>query len=154
MGKASREKQEKRQQKEYARIAERNEKGQNDPVARESALAALNNPISRVAITLKSRGSVIAELQKTPVEGQIDTLSRTAGVTSPSKLAKALTSKAPAEMDKGIRKLQKDGKPVTVDALCTEITSTPGFLKMCGQVGLSLEWFEDLARKRMEALKV
>lgn len=121
-------------------------------VQARNARMGLENPIARTAVSLASRGQVVSELRKAPVEGQIDALSRTAGVTNPNKLAKAITSKAPGEMDKGIRKLQKEGKPVTVDALCAEIKTTPGFLRMCGQVGLNLEWFEDLARKRMEAL--
>ena len=69
----------------------------------------------------------------------------------PDKLRKAIASKAPKEMDKGIKKLQKEGKAVSVDALCAEIKTTPGFLAMCERVGLDLAWFEKLAKKRMEA---
>jgi len=67
------------------------------------------------------------------------------------KLAKAIKDKAPKEMDKAIKKFRKQGKEVTVESLCAEVKSTPGFLQVCNNVGVTLEWFEDLARQRMEA---
>ena len=54
-------------------------------------------------------------------------------------------------MDKGIKRLQREGKVVSIDALCSEIKTTPGFLAMCERVGLNLAWFEKLAKERMEA---
>jgi hypothetical protein len=67
------------------------------------------------------------------------------------KLAQAIMGKAPKEMDKAIKEFKKQGKEITVDSLCTEIKSTPGFLQMCNNAGLTLEWFEELARERMKA---
>ena len=114
---------------------------------REVLATGLSNPITRRAVSIASRGAVIGELKKTSTEEQIEVLAS----ISPSKVGKAIMRKAPAEMDKGIKKLRREGTPVTVDALCADIKSTPGFLPMCEQAGLSLEWFENLAKKRMEA---
>src|SRR3972149_3242574 len=99
----------------------------------ETSIAAgvLDNLVARKAVALASRGTVIAELQKAETSEQIDVLSS----ISPSKVGKAIRRKAPSEMDKGIRTLQKQGKLVTINALCAEIKSTPGFLAMCEQAG-------------------
>ncbi len=121
--------------------------GSEEPIAAQ----VLNNPVVRKAVALTSKGSVISELRKAETSDQIDVLNSQVASSRPGKLRKAIVSKAPKEMDNGIRKLQREGKAVTVDVLCTEIKTTPGFLSMCERVGLSLEWFEELAKKRMEA---
>jgi len=115
------------------------------------ASQVLNNPVARKAVAIASKGSVISELQKAGTSDQIDVLNSQVASARPGKLRKAIAGKAPKEMDNGIRKLQKEGKDVTVDSLCEEIKTTPGFLPMCEKVGLSLEWFEQLAKERMEA---
>lgn len=125
--------------------------GKNHKQRVQARNAALSNPVARKAVSVASRGTVIDELRKAETSDQIDALNRTVAGQRPDKLRNALASKAPKEMDKGIKKLQREGKPVTVDALCSEIKTTPGFLAMCGQVGLDLSWFEELAKKRMEA---
>ena len=112
---------------------------------------ALSNPVARKAIAFASRGAVIDELRKAETSDQIDVLNSQVASARPDKLRKAIAGKAPREMDKGIRKLQKEGKAVTVDALCFETKNTPGFLSMCERVGLDLAWFEKLAKERMEA---
>lgn len=121
---------------------------------REEAIRRVTgNPIGRQALKLASRKGVIAELSKgdtTELVGRLDSMVGT-GDLSGGKLKAAIMSKAPKEMDKAIKKFQARGKEVTVDALCSEIRSTPEFLSMCERVGLSLEWFEDLAKQRMEA---
>ena len=114
---------------------------------RRLAALGLSNPVARKAVAVASRDAVISELKKASTEEQIEVLAS----VSPSKVGKAIMRKAPAEMDKGIKELQKKDVPVTVDNLCAEIKSTPGFLTMCEQAGLSLEWFESLAKERMEA---
>ena len=114
---------------------------------RRLAALGLSNPVARKAVAVASRDAVISELKKASTEEQIEVLAS----VSPSKVGKAIMRKAPAEMDKGIRELQKKNVPVTVDNLCAEIRSTPGFLVMCENAGLSLEWFESLAKERMEA---
>lgn len=111
----------------------------------------LDNPLARRAVALASRGAVIDKLRKAETVDQIDVLNRQVASSRPDKLRNAIASKAPGEMDKGIKKLQKEGKVVSVDALCAEIKSTPGFLAMCERVGLDLAWFEKLAKERMEA---
>ena len=128
------------------RIA-RIEEGVEKPISAK----ALDNPVARKAVAFASHGAVIEELRKAETSDQIDVLNSQVASTRPDKLRKAIASKAPREMDKGIKKLQKEGKDVTIDALCAEIKSTHGFLAMCERVGLSLEWFEKLAKERMEA---
>lgn len=125
--------------------------GKNHKQRVQARNAALSNPVARKAVAFASRGAVIDELRKAETSDQIDVLNGQVASARPDKLRKAIASKAPREMDKGIKKLQKEGKDVTVDALCAEIKSTPGFLSMCERVGLDLEWFEKLAKERMEA---
>ena len=110
------------------------------------------NPVGRAVLKRASRGGVVKELSQGTTEDQIGKLDSIQGTGElpGGDLAKAIKKKAPKEMDKGIKKLQKEGKEVTVDALCAEVKSTPGFLKMCSNVGITLEWFEDLARERMK----
>jgi len=114
------------------------------------AARVLGNTAARKAVAFASRGSVIDELRKAETSDQIDVLNNQVASSRPDKLRKAIVSKAPKEMDKGIKMLQKNRKDVSVDALCAEIKSTPGFLPMCERAGLGLEWFEKLARERME----
>lgn len=123
------------------RIA-RIEAGQEEPVRNAFS------PTIRKAISFITRGSVVKELRNASTEDQIGVLQST---VPGNKMKDAITRAAPGEMDKAIRKFQKEGKEVTVDTLCAEIKSTPGFLAMCTKAGLDLAWFEDLARKRMEA---
>jgi len=128
--------------------------GRRDRERIERIRAGLENPIARQAVKVAAREGVIHELQQASTEDQIDALNRLVVGKDSGKLRDALMKNAPAEMDKGIRKMRKDGKEVTVDALCAEIKNTPGFLSMCEKVGLTLGWFEELAKKRMEAHNV
>lgn len=107
-------------------------------------------------LKLASRKGVIAELSKGDTIEQVDRLDSLVGTGNlpGGKLKAAIMSKAPKEMDKAIKKFQKQGKEITVDLLCSEVKTTPGFLPMCEGVGLSLEWFEDLAKQRMEVHKL
>jgi len=132
--------------RDWERVA-RIQAGEEEPISAK----ALDNPVARKAIAFASRGAVINELRKAETSDQIDVLNSQVASSRPDKLRKAITSKAPKEMDEGIKKLQKEGKPISVDALCAEIKSTPGFLSMCERVGLDLEWFKKLAKERMEA---
>ena len=127
----------------------KNKRLHREKVARRNAM--LDNPVARKAVAFTSRGAVISELRKAETSDQIDVLNSQVASSRPDKLRKAIASKAPKEMDKGIKKLQKEGRVVSVDALCAEIKTTPGFLSMCEKVGLDLAWFEKLAKERMEA---
>lgn len=124
-------------------------KAHKDKVARRNAL--LNNPLTRGAVALASRGKVIDELNRASTADQIETLNSTVAGRKPTKLADAIKSKAPREMDSAIKKFRREGREITVASLTAEIKSTPGFLKMCERVGITLDWFEELARQRMEA---
>jgi len=102
-----------------------------------------SNPLGRAILRRASRQGVIDELSKGTVSEQIDNLRE---ATPHGELAKAIKSKAPKEMDKAIRKFKKEGREISVDTLCAEVKSTPNLLAI-----VPLEWFEDLARQRMEA---
>jgi len=134
------------------RIA-RIEKGEEEPIAMQHAKRLVGNPIGRQILRQASRQGVVEELSKGDVTDQIarlDSLQGT-GELPGGKLANAIKKKAPGEMDKAIAKFKKQGKEITVDSLCAEIKTTPGFLQMCNNVGITLNWFEELARQRMEA---
>jgi hypothetical protein len=120
-------------------------------VAQRNARLGIGNPIARTAVSFASRGQVVSELRKAGTDDQIDVLNRTVVSQQPSKLRKAIMDKAPKEMDKAIKTLQKQGKEVTVDSLTFESKSTPSFVQMCSDIGIEMSWFEELARKRMEA---
>jgi hypothetical protein len=102
------------------------------------------------------RPLVERELRNGTVEdqvGRLDSLVSTGDLQS-DKLRSSILNNAPAEMDKGIRKFQKEGKPINVDTLCAEARSNASFQTMCKRVGIEMSWFEDLARERMEKLGV
>jgi len=105
--------------------------------------------VSRKAVAIASRGAVVRELKQASTSDQIEVLNTT---VSPSKLGKAIMSKAPKEMDKGIREFQKRGKKITVSSLLEEVRTTAGFLEMCERAGVSYKWFEELAKERIKAL--
>lgn len=129
---------------------ERLESGQEQPFAqqRDAARRALRNPISRKVLSRLVHKDVVKELSEGTTDDQIERLD---AVVESSKLKKALMDKAPGEMDKAIKLFRKQGKEIGVGSLCAEIKNTPSFLKMCANVGLEVSWFEELAKKRMEA---
>ncbi len=121
----------------------------------EQIRAGLEQPISalaREAAAFAGRGRVVVELSKGSVADQIDRLDElvSRGVLPADKLRGAVMRKAPEEMDKAIKKFRREGKEITVDSLLAEVRSESRFLKMCEQVGLTYEWFEKLAKERME----
>ena len=124
-----------------------------DEEAREKVAKLAGNPVGRRALAMAGRKGVVAELSKGSTEEQIGKLGELVetGSFPDRKLKEAVMKKAPGEMDKAIKKAQRQGAEVTVDSLCREVKTEPGFLKMCERIGLSLEWFEDLARARMTA---
>ncbi len=121
---------------------ERLQRGEEESIS----VRGLNNPLARTAVKLASRRGVVRELTKATTDQQIEVL----GSTSPSKVGRAIMRKAPGEMDRGIRKSQNQSRKVTVAGLLTEVRTTPGFLSMCENAGVSYAWFERLARERMK----
>jgi len=111
-----------------------------------------SNPIGRGILRRASHKGVVEELSKRDVTDQVHRLDSMAGTGElpGGELAKAIKDKAPKEMDKAIKKFRKQGEEITAESLCAEIKSTPGFLQMCNNVGITLGWFKDLARERME----
>ena len=113
---------------------------------REGLASGLNNPIARTAVKVASRSAVLRELSQASTEDNIEVLSR----VSLTKVGKALIKKAPHEMDKGIRRLQREGKEVTVKELCREIRESSSFLKMSENAGVPYRWYEELAKERIK----
>ncbi len=127
--------------------------GRESRERRERIQAGLENPGARTVVAKASHVAVVHQLKSGSVDDQTARLNelRESGELPQSNLRDSITSKAPGEMDKAIRKFTKKGKPVTVDTLCAEAKNNQSFLKMCTGVGLDLSWFENLARERMEA---
>lgn len=119
------------------------------PIAVQRAAA---NPVGRQVLRAASHKGVVAELSAGSTLEQIDRLDSLAGTGAlpPSRLKAAIMAKAPGEMDKAIRKFKKEGREITVEALCAEAKSDANFVRMCQNIGLPMEWFEALARERME----
>lgn len=126
--------------------------GQRDRERIAQIKQGMLKPFRNTVIKLAARGGVIRELSKGTTTEQIGKLDElgTVGALPNSKLRKAIMDKAPKEMDKAIRKYQKEGKKITVDSLLVEVRSQRGFLDMCNKVGITYKWFEDLARTKME----
>ncbi len=129
---------------------ERIERGEEKPIS--EIKKALGNPISRKLAAFASRKGVVEELSKGTTGEQVNRLNELSGSGSlpDRKLKEAIMRKAPGEMDKGIKKYQKQNKEINVKSLLTEVRAEPGFLKMCERVGLSYAWFEELAGSRMK----
>lgn len=104
----------------------------------------------RKATAVAAHHDVVRTLQESSTEDQIEALDRTVGRDKPNRLHDALMQKAPAEMDRAIRKFKREGRPITVETLTEEARNTPSFVSMCRNVGLEISWFEELAKKRME----
>ncbi len=127
---------------------ERIQQGKEQPISNR----ALRNPVARTALKLAGRKGVVEELSRGSVNEQTERLGELVGtgILGGERLKKALMNKAPKEMDKAIRKFQKQKRDITVDSLLADTRSEPGFLKMCENIGLNLDWFEELARERMK----
>jgi len=121
---------------------ERIERGMEKPIS----VKGLNNPVARTAVKLASRKGVVDKLTRATTSQQIEVL----GGISPTKVGRAIMRKAPGEMDRGIRRFRDRGRQITVALLLTEVRTTPGFLAMCENAGVSYAWFEQLARERMK----
>ena len=130
--------------------------GRRDRERVDRIKSGLEQPIARKAVAIASRKGVVAELSKGSVSDQVGRLNELVGTgtLSERKLREAIIGNAPKEMDKAIRNFRKNGTEITVDSLLREIRSEPGFLKMCNSLGITEEWFEGMAKERMEANKV
>jgi hypothetical protein len=115
-------------------------------VARRNAM--LNNPVTRGAVSLVYRKGVINELSQGDSSHNLQELVGT-GTLKRDRLSAAIKSKAPAEMDKAIKNFKKQGKVISVASLTEEARNDKSFMAMCADVGLAIEWFENLAKERM-----
>ena len=72
------------------------------------------------------------------------------GRLSSGELRKTLEDNAYKEMRKGVDKLRKKNKPVTVDVLLDEYQKDKDFRELAAEVGLNEAWFVALAEKECE----
>lgn len=76
------------------------------------------------------------------------------GRMSREYLQSVLKENAPSEMRKGIIKLNNKGQALTVDNLLKEYRSDKGFQDLANEVGLSEQYFVDLATSELEAWRI
>lgn len=110
--------------------------------------------IRNTGIKLATYGQVKGELLKGDTSDQVNKVNELigGGLLPESKLKKIIMAEAPKEMDKAIKKYQKEGKEITVDTLTAEVESNKdGFRDLAGRAGLDLDYFRGLAKRRMEA---
>lgn len=119
--------------------------GKASRLKKERQLRALQSP--------KAHETVVKELSKGSIDDQVNKLIELTGVNNKfqSAIKDSILKNAPKEMDKAIEKYKKVGKPITVESLTKEVRDNKQFLALCSKNGISLEYFEDLARQRMEA---
>lgn len=117
---------------------------------------ALGNPIGRKAVAFASHKGVVAELSKGSVDDQTSRLNEMVGLgtLSSGKLAESIKKNAPKEMDKAIKKYKKENRMITVDTLLEDVREQTGFLNMCNKVGITYQWFEELASNKMKEHKI
>ena len=122
----------------------------------ERIRAGLEEPRAAQIAKKMGRPLVEKELLKGTDEERINRLDSlvSTGDLKADKLRASIMDNAPAEMDKAIRKYQKEGKEISVDTLCHEVRTDLPFRTTCQRVGIPLSWFEDLARERMAKLGV
>jgi hypothetical protein len=113
----------------------------------------LNNPVTKSILKHTSVNGVKQELLRGDVSEQTSKLNTLMGegLLPDWKLKQTIMAKAPGEMDKAIKKYQKQGKSITVDTLLSELRSEKGFLQTCERCGLDYTWFTGLAKERMDA---
>lgn len=107
------------------------------------------------SISEQKRGELanvaVSILQRQSTGKQVDFLNGAIGEgrLKQSKLRQTLEANAPKEMRKGIEKLVKKGKVPTVDLLLEEYHREKAFQKLAGSVGLTEEWFIQLAEEEI-----
>lgn len=122
--------------------------GKASRLKKERQLKALQSP--------EAHDKVVKELSKGTVDTQVSKLIELNGVNSKfqSAIKDSILKHAPVEMDKAIAKFQKVGKPITVESLTKEVRENKQFLALCNKNGISIEYFENLAKERIEANNV
>ena len=91
---------------------------------------------------------VVGQLQTQSASSQIAFLrgALDSGKLSPEKLKLALVNKAPGEMAKGAKRINKKGSKPTVDELMRDIRKDAEFMALASRVGLDEEYFINLAK--------
>ena len=90
----------------------------------------------------------VGQLQAQSTSNQVAFLrgSLDSGKLAPEKLRKALVNKAPSEMAKGAKRINKKGNKPTVDELMRDIRKDGEFMVLANRVGLDEEYFINLAK--------
>jgi hypothetical protein len=110
--------------------------------------AGLEKPIRHEALM----ASGVKVLQALSTNKQVDVLNASIGTgkLKSGKLRETLENKAPHEMRKGVQKLIKKHKPLTVDNLLEEYRKDKPFQQLANSVGLDEQWFINLAEQEIE----
>lgn len=69
------------------------------------------------------------------------------GLIAADSIAFELATKGQKDMEKQVTKARKKGRAITEDNLVREIEKTPEFLEFCEELGLSIEYWRDMARR-------
>lgn len=96
-----------------------------------------------------------AYLQRLSTSSQVQFLADSlhSGKLPPNRLRKELMNNAPKEMNKGAKKLIKQGKTPTIDLLMKDYWEDKAFQALASEVGLDEEWFVELAKQEVENKK-
>ncbi len=126
--------------------------GRRDRERRERISSGQEEPRSRAVAEVdraRMRRTGYNALQAMGTGNQIKVLrdSLHQGRLTTGKLRKVLEENAYEEMRKGVVKLRRQGKPVTVDALLAEYRKDRDFRDLAGEVGLDEAWFIALAER-------
>jgi hypothetical protein len=119
--------------------------GKASRLKKERQLRALQSP--------KAHETVVKELSKGNTDTQIGKLIELNGINPKfqSAIKDSILKNAPKEMDKAIAKYKKINKPITIESLTKEVRENKQFLALCNKNGITIEYFENLAKNRMEA---
>lgn len=121
--------------------------GRRDKERLQRILSGEEAPIRHEKMT----NTAVSILQRQSTDKQVDFLSTAVGEgrLKQGKLRDQLEKNAPKEMRKGIEKLVKQGKTPTVDLLLWEYRHERAFQKLAASVGLTEEWFIELAKREI-----
>lgn len=93
--------------------------------------------------TTLSQGSTSAQINR--LRSLLNT-----GALSANKLKETIMDNAPKEMEKGIKKGIKEKKEITVEFLMKDFYKEAGFRGLCQEIGLSKDYFIDLAKQKIK----
>lgn len=88
------------------------------------------------------------------ISASFDTQIKLLKLAPPEAVRKAIEDNAPKEMHEGAGKLNREGKPVTVDNLLEDYRHETEFKELAEKAGLAESWFIALTEKECEKWRV